>query len=88
MAVPHEQTIHTAFCYQRRNRQFRASAYVGAHRRPMHSMVTGFGQTADEAVAECVEHIRRIHEREGLTCPKDIVHHGRVQTAVLENRLF
>lgn len=80
--------IHIAYAYDRRNRCYRARGYVGDHRKPMHSIAVAIGDTAEEALAECVDHINRMHDRSAVARPSEVIRHGKVAAIVLDHLAF
>ena len=80
--------IHAAYAYERRNKCFRARAYVGEHRKPLHSVVVAIGDTPDEAIAECVAYINRMHDGDGVARPTEVVKHGKVAAITLDHLAF
>lgn len=84
------EVIYVAYAYDRRNRSYRARAYVGEPRVPLHSRVVAMGDTRDEAENEAVEHIRKIYAADGLAdrSPSRVERVGRVAASLLDAYAF
>jgi hypothetical protein len=83
-----QSQIHVAYAYERRNACYRARAYVGEHRKPMHSIVVSIGDNPEEAILECVGYIERLHIRDKVALPREIIRHGRVSGIILDHLSF
>ena len=83
-----EPTIHVAYAYERRNRCFRARAYVGRRAKPLHSITVGIGDTSEEAMGQAIAYIYQMHDRDSVVRPAKITHYGKVTGAVLDTLVF
>lgn len=53
-----------------------------------HSFTISIDDTAEDAESNAIRYVREMHVRDGMNPPREVVSHGRVAGAILDNLLF
>lgn len=79
--------IHVAYAFSPKH-GYRARAYVGEYRKPAHSVVVALGDTAAEAMAQCIDYIYAMHDRDKVPPPAKVQSYGKVAGITLDHLAF
>ena len=86
------ETIHTAYAISKRGgTTYRATAYVlrsNEHGVFKHTFTISLDNTPQEAQANAAQYVVKQYERQGLTAPVEIVHHGKKSAVFVDNHHF